>query len=149
MRKILFRGKRLDNGEWIQGFLALLGDDYYIAPDINAYTSMGGRGKGRCMLFGHYYQVLPETVGQFTGLIDKNGKKIFEGDNIKIVPDYDYSDDYSISKVYSYNGILCVDYHGDDFDSTALGFLEDYLPDGDFEVIGNIHDNSELLEVTK
>ena len=149
MRKILFRGKRLDNGEWIQGFLALLGDDYYIAPDINAYTSMGGRGKGRCMLFGHYYQVLPETVGQFTGLIDKNGKTIFEGDNIKIVPDYDYSDDYSISKVYSYNGILCVDYHGDDFDSTALGFLDDYLPDGDFEVIGNIHDNPKLLEVTK
>ena len=149
MRKILFRGKRLDNGEWIQGFFAILGDDYYIAPDINAYTSMGGRGKGRCMLFGNYYQVIPETVGQFTGLIDKNSKKIFEGDIIKIVPDYDYSDDYSISKVYSYNGILCVDYHGDDFDSTALGFLDDYLPDGDFEVIGNIHDNPELLEVTK
>lgn len=149
MREILFRGKRLDNGKWVQGFLVIWGNDYYIAPDINAYTSMGGRGKGRCMMFGHYYQVLPETVGQFTGLIDKNSKKIFEGDIIKIVPDYDYSDDYSISKVYSYNGILCVDYHGDDFDSTALGFLDDYLPDGDFEVIGNIHDNPELLEVTK
>ena len=149
MRKILFRGKRLDNGEWIQGFFAILGDDYYIAPDINAYTSMGGRGKGRCMLFGNYYQVIPETVGQFTGLIDKNSKKIFEGDIIKIVPDYDYSDDYSISKVYSYNGILCIDYHGDDFDFTALGFLKDYLPDGNFEVIGNIHDNPELLEVEK
>lgn len=146
MRKILFRGKRLDNGEWIQGFLALLGDDYYIAPDINAYTSMGGRGKGRCMMFGHYYQVLPETVGQYTGLTDKNGKKIFEGDIIIITPDYYYSDDYCISKVYVYKGVFCVDYHGDDFDSTALGFLDDYLPDGDFEIIGNIHDNPELLE---
>ena len=76
MRDIIFRGKRIDNSKWIQGFLVIWGDDYYIAPDINAYTSMGGRGKGRCMMFGHYYQVLPDTVGHFTGLTDKNGRKI-------------------------------------------------------------------------
>lgn len=132
MREILFRGKNYD-GEWIEG--------YYVH-----------QGKSHEIYYKDYQEfpsrfVTPETVGQYTGLTDKNGKKIFEGDIIKIVPDYDYSDDYSISKVYSYNGIFCVDYHGDDFDSTALGFLEDYLPDGDFEVIGNIYDNPELLEV--
>ena len=144
MREILFRGKRIDNGEWVYGNLNYgtieiksIKDSYYISDfDVNPWDKK-------------FYPVIPESVGQFTSLTDKNGKKIFEGDIIKIVPDYDYSDDYSISKVYSYNGVFCVDYHGDDFDSTALGFLEDYLPDGDFEVIGNIHDNPELLEVTK
>lgn len=131
MREILFRGKRIDNGEWTFGSLLIGRTDTCIWN----YTEVFAKDIDR------------STVGQFTGLTDKNGKKIFEGDIIKIVPDYDYSDDYSISKVYSYNGIFCVDYHGDDFDSTALGFLEDYLPDGDFEVIGNIHDNPELLEV--
>ena len=144
MREILFRGKRIDNGEWVYGNLNYgtieiksIKDSYYISDfDVNPWDKK-------------FYPVIPESVGQFTSLTDKNGKKIFEGDIIKIVPDYDYSDDYSISKVYSYNGVFCVDYHGDDFDSTALGFLEDYLPDGDFEVIGNIHDNPEMLEVTK
>ena len=139
MRKILFRGKCNEvgkyNGQWIEGFY---GEDDG-KPIIARSTDHG--------LIGYFCE--PDSIGQYTGLTDKNGKKIFEGDIIKIVPDYDYSDDYSISKVYSYNGIFCVDYHGDDFDSTALGFLEDYLPDGDFEVIGNIHDNPELLEVTK
>ena len=134
MREILFRGKRVDNGEWVYGLICRVGDKY--ANIVEKSTEV------MCT-------VLTNTIGQSTGLTDKNGRKIFEGDIIKIVPYYDYSDDYSISKVYSYNGVFCVDYHGDDFDSTALGFLDDYLPDGDFEVIGNIHDNPELLEVTK
>ena len=134
MREILFRGKRVDNGELVYGWLCRVGDKY--ANIVEKYTEV-------------LCSVSTKTIGQHTGLTDKNGKKIFEGDIIKIVPDYDYSDDYSISKVYSYNGVFCVDYHGDDFDSTALGFLEDYLPDGDFEVIGNIYDNPELLEVAK
>ena len=141
MREILFRGKRIDNGEWVEG--------YYAAEPYTKNTyNYGYILENEKDLFAKKaWLVDSRTVGQFTGLTDKNGTKIFEGDIIKIVPDYDYSDDYSISNVYSYNGILCVDYHGDDFDSTALGFLEDYLPDGDFEVIGNIHDNPKLLEV--
>ena len=143
MREILFRGKRLDNGKWVQGFLVIWGNDYYIAPDINAYTSMGGRGKGRCMMFGHYYQVLPETVGQFTGLPDKNGKKIFEWDIVK-------TKFGRICKVIffqspCYCGIDLIpleDKHKcpDKFDL----YLSDNL-----EIIGNIHDNPELLEVTE
>lgn len=137
MREILFRGKTY-NDKWVQGLLVQM-DDH-----LTQIRKLGSDG------IGYYdYSIVPSTVGQYTGLTDKNGKKIFDGDIIKIVPDYYYSDDYSISKVYSYNGVFCVDYYGDDFDSTALGFLEDYNPDGDYEVIGNIHDNPELLEVAE
>lgn len=141
MREILFRGKSTGNGEWVEGYLIQKGGETFIA----CYPYCTGKIHETSWLefcFGGFIEVIPETVGQYTGLTDKNGKKIFEGDIIKIVPDYDYSDDYSISKVYLYNGIFCADYHGDDFDSTALGFLEDYLPDGDFEVIGNIYDDN-------
>ena len=153
MREILFRGKDQYN-DWIYGYLCqyrgdsiadnggdLLDDSDYYIRDWTEKIDTG--------FYGCNYKVRPSTVSQYTGLTDKDGRKIFEGDIIKIVPYSDYSDDYSISKVYSYNGVFCVDYRGDDFDSTALGFLEDYLPDGDFEVIGNIHDNPELLEAGK
>ena len=151
MREILFRGKRLDNGKWVQGFLVIWGNDYYIAPDINAYTSMGGRGKGRCMMFGHYYQVLPETVGQYTGLTDKNGKKIFEGDILKIVHKYqspfdddtkEYTD-ITTDVVFFDDEGLCFSYGKSPFLCVADNVTAEY------EVVGNIHDNPELLEVTE
>ena len=132
MRDILFRGKRVDNGEWIQG-------------DIVQFPV---HGVVRIVEQEPSYkdaEVDSDTVGQYTGLTDKNGRKIFEGDILKIYPDCDYCEDYSISTVYSYNGVLCVDYRGDDFDSTALGFINDVNDDADFEIIGNIYDNPELL----
>lgn len=143
MREILFRGKRIDNGEWIQGFLVIWGNDYYIAPDINAYTSMGGRGKGRCMMFGHYYQVFPKTVGQYTGLTDKtdkNGRKIFEGD---IIRQKGFLNNYYTSVWYASGRFLVKDY--ETLLPTQLGGISRYK----IEVIGNIHDNPELLEVTE
>ena len=151
MREILFRGKRLDNGKWVQGFLVIWGNDYYIAPDINAYTSMGGRGKGRCMMFGHYYQVLPETVGQYTGLTDKNGKKIFEGDILKIIHKYqspfdddtkEYTD-ITTDVVFFDDEGLCFSYGKSPFLCVVDNVTAEY------EVVGNIHDNPELLEVEK
>lgn len=130
MREILFRGKRVDNGEWVYGLLCRVGDTY--ANIVEKSTEV------MCT-------VLTNTIGQSTGLTDKNGREIFEGDILKICPDCDYCEDYSISTVYSYNGVLCVDYRGDDFDSTALGFINDVNDDADFEIIGNIYDNPELV----
>lgn len=70
MREIKFRGKRLDNGEWIEGDLLRMLDHWFIFPD----PAPEGIDK---------YAVDPATVGQYTGLKDKNGKEIYEGDVIR------------------------------------------------------------------
>ena len=136
MREILFRGKRVDNGEWIEGCFANAAwylDDKEMAVIFPADLCMFPM----CEV-SNYEEVDLETVGQFTGLIDKNDKRIFEGDILK-------SDDLyeePLSVIFNENcGAFQVLFK----DGYSDGFLEQYTDVRHIEVIGNIHDNPELL----
>lgn len=116
MREILFRGKRKDNGEWIYGDLVHWWGRHNTKPDIQIYNNI------------QRFNVIPETVGQYTGLTDKNGKKIFEGD------------------VVIWCGIKgIVVWEGHKF-YIKSNLLWDFSDDDCIEIIGNIHDNPELLK---
>ena len=136
MREILFRAKRLDNGEWIYGDL-LTPTDIMDVWEISENTGMGDR-----------YEIDPETVGQYTGLKDRNGNKIFEGDIIQYQPEYATEPIHSV-----------VEYCADKFNYPAFDLKNhDYEANGlqcaheegvGCEVIGNIHEYLELLESEK
>jgi uncharacterized phage protein (TIGR01671 family) len=141
MRDILFRGKRCDNGEWVQGYYIRAEHHWHKHGVHKDWITLGASANVGWFALHNKYAVKAETVGQFTGLTDKNGKKIFEGDIIKIPDDYD---EFGINageiyEVYfAFGGFRLKPKH-----SKAKGFwLED---DKTVEIIGNIHDNPELL----
>lgn len=134
MREILFRGKRTDNGEWAYG------DFIHSWHKLNTkHTPMIYNTVGKV-------EVDPSTVYQYTGLTDKNGTKIFEGD-ILSTENGTFSNT-GMGHICFYKG-MWVSFYGQD----ALGrdaFDELYTVCNSREVIGNIHDNPELLnEVTE
>ena len=133
MREILFRGKTID-GDWTYGY-------YVFAPKR---TGMFGQTISEADFDKHYIltmkynlvkEINPETVGQYTGLKDKTGNKIFEGDIVDILTE---NEEIGIV-TYDDGGFLveadgfCVDFHSNIYGT-------------DLEIIGNIHDNPELME---
>lgn len=125
MREILFRGKHKSSGKWCEGNLHIDKRDVaIITPDDTP--------------LGCYGQVDPDTVGQFAGLTDKNGKKIFEGDIVKIdIAGLIFN---AVCKFHSGSFGLVWNYMGADRWQafTSICHVE-------YEVIGNIHDNQELI----
>ena len=134
MREFLFGGKRIDNGEWAFG-------SYCLAEKLDR------NGNEHCIIEyaanGGSYRVDPSTIGQYTGSTDKNGKKIFEGDIVVC------------RKEICGNWIdCCVEIGFVEMKHGAFGLhrkqgyyrpFKDWLEDYEYEVIGNIHDNPELL----
>ena len=144
MREILFRGKTY-GGKWEKGDLRHGG---YFHNDSEFYVM-------RADYALHNIPVDPKTVGQYTGLTDKNGTKIFEGDIVKIAYYFGWDDEQEknvpeeeyISKVYSIDGCpFCVDLLHCDGDMSPIAWLDWSYDDAEIEVIGNIHDNPELLK---
>ena len=142
-REIIFRGKRIDNGEWIEGNLLVMGDDYWIVPN---YKNASTRSTIE-IIAQTIVRVEKETVGQYTGFKDKNENRIFDGDVLHCVSDdceYDYK-----TKVYCCGNTICVDIVGQEGSYTAIDFAYDYWDNENcnVEIIGNIHDNPGLSEV--
>ena len=135
MREILFRGKRTDNGEWIYGDLMQNVDCIKIREQEKDVKHIAKS-----------FEIDLETVGQYTDLTDKNGKRIFEGDIVaQNWYDYDEPRDDSFGKVVfcEYDcSFSVIDVNKDGF--MPLGRCGSYH--WEVEVIGNIHDNPELLK---
>ena len=143
MREILFRGKRVDD-EWVQGDLTQLHDGRKFIINNKFGACIDNNGKFINTDTPFVYEVIPETVGQYTGLTDKNGKKIFEGD---IVLFEDESS--SIVECCTEMRFGVVEYGDNCFYITnRIAVAMEELIYGnllDVEIIGNIHDNPELL----
>lgn len=158
MSEYLFRGKRKDNGEWVEGCGIIATENWVsiftVIDDIDENSSEVNE-----------IEVLPETIGQYIGKTDKNGKKIFEGDIIKFNDEVWEScytacgTEYDSCEVENY-GVVGFDEDRSCFDFVQYKFNEnsveadlhenhaiefaDFI--SEFEVIGNIHDNPEILK---
>ena len=138
MREIEFRGIDIETGKWVFGDLHTLCDKPHIHTEKSKFPYAGKRSF-----------VIQETIGQFTGLLDKNGKKIYDGDIIK----HPYVDpifrdlvetkegDGVTSEVVFHDGAFVVKYDENDFI-----YLDAFTRHGYVEVVGNIHDNPELIK---
>ena len=153
MREIIFRGKRLQGGNWVEG--------YFFKSDINKIERESGKATliftPDCDTFimvpecHNSFMVVSDTVGQYTGLADKHGKKIFEGDILRIskIADglggyYQPPLDYPVTVVVKWD--LCAWMWETICEDKRYISFPDAWCHYECEVIGNIHDNPELLK---
>ena len=127
MREILFRGKRTDCDAWVEGDLI----QAFRGNQLSSCSIMPNTPTAYC------WKVDPKTVGQYIGLTDKNGKKIFEGDIVECVS----GGEQAVISWLKY--FACF---GLSFDGWCCGFDDYDFSPNDFKAIGNIHDNPELME---
>lgn len=135
MREIICRGKRADNGEWVEGYYGCKGKNCEGYEEHCIMVSTLTNLEVSCVYPFYFtdYPVIPETVGQYTGLKDENGKKIFEGDIV--------STGTAVHKIRFVNGAFVCSHRCSGFPMYGM-----VGTDLEYEVIGNIHDNPELLK---
>ena len=131
MREILFRGKRIDNGEWVEGNLFVPDKVDFRKPPTEILMGTN--------IVRISYEVDPETVGQYTGLKDKNGKRVFEGDILGTRYYYLSPDNVAVEVVKWF----CNSWVIQEGDHLPTMVEEDEIMPYS-EVIGNVHDNKEL-----
>lgn len=139
MREIIFRGKCFNTEEWVEGYLGIEVPDELVIQQF----SYDEYFESDCI---DQHSVKPESVGEYTGLCDKNGKKIFEGDIVQ----YELHDirnraviKYGAPKEDSF----CYGWYLDDNNgNTAFLLCKDWVKNYNCQVIGNIHDNPKLVE---
>ena len=131
MMEILFRGKRATNGDWVYGDFVHGNERKSLRDSIFVYDS-------ETQSFNDY-EINPSTLGQYTGLTDKNGKRIFEGDIVKTDKFSEPNKQYIIKYDLQFGAFIGQDRYN-------VYFVTFDGDSGDFEVNGNITDNPELLE---
>ena len=133
MKEILFRAKAKEDGKWIEGFPVRIYDYGGLVWDIHPFNTN----------FEITRSVDPKTIGQFIGITDKNGKKVFEGDIIIICYEAD-GEDFCETKRVHYNEKECCWYPMRW--EECCEYCGHYTEIKSIEIIGNIHDNANLLE---
>lgn len=139
-REILFRGKRVDNGEWVEGYLVVNkpSQAYRIITDFALCRNAKYTDNELHHCSGEMILVDNKTVGQFTGLTDKNGNKIFEGDKVELTTNWisDLAPDKDPTK-----SIRVVEYNKGSFRMGRGGFFSNkFIEAGTLQIIGTIHD---------
>lgn len=135
MREILFKAKRIDNGEWIEGHYTECRGETFIGIDTSSMFEIF------CPPVIRWFKVSSETICQFTGLFDKNGKRIWENDILMAHLDEFYPENVTY-KTVEWNVAGWVTHEAD---STDREYLDEFDTEY-FEVVGNIFDNQELLK---